>query len=261
MNAREVFPNAPLQLVVFEAQYVSDLVPGRDVLEALSAPLGDGAQVHFGVPMLRVADGAEAPEVARFQVVDSAATTAITLWPTSLVIESTDYEHFGGFAAIVAAVFEAFVAGLQPTAIARVGLRYVDELHPDPPALAPTDWAKWVDPRLVNVAAITARPVVGFGGGITIDLGDHCLVGFRFATAPGPAVEAGETLKLRSRPRTPALVLDTDAFWQPPTAEQLAPTALVGLLNRLHDAVRELFDKLITDASRDLFRVTSATPT
>jgi len=254
MTEREVFPNAPLQLVVFEARYVGGVTAGRDVLEALSARVGPDVQVHFGVPVLRVADEDAGPEAALFQVVDASSTLAVTLWPSSLVIESTDYEHFEAFASVVTDVFGAFAAALQPARIGRVGLRYVDELHPNPPALVPPDWARWVDRRLVDIAAITSRQVAGFGGGLAVDLGDSCMLSFRFTTVPGPAVEAMGNLKLRPRPRTPALVLDTDAFWQPPEPEQLMSDRLEGLLARLHDGVRELFDAVITDESRALFR-------
>lgn len=254
MNDREVFPNAPLQLVVFEARYVGGSEAGRDALDALSSCLGPSAQIRFGVPVLRVADEEAGPEAALFQVVDAASTLSITLWPSSLVIESTDYEHFEAFASVIDDVFGVFAEALQPAAIGRVGLRYVDELHPDPPALVPSDWSRWVDRRLVDIAAITNRPLAGLGGGLSVDLGESCMLSFRFTTVPGPAVEAAGNLKLRPRPRTPALVLDTDAFWQPPEPEQLAPERLTGLLGRLHEGVRELFDVVITDESRALFR-------
>src|SRR5437899_2573621 len=62
MNAREVFPNAPLQLVVFEARYVGGSEAGRDALDALSSRLGPSAQIRFGVPVLRLADEEAVPE-------------------------------------------------------------------------------------------------------------------------------------------------------------------------------------------------------
>lgn len=253
MTEREVFPNAPLQLVVFEARHARADV-GREALEALVAILGDGAHVNFGGPALRVADEAAGPEAALFQVIDSTETISLTVWPTSLVVESTDYEHFERFVSLVAEAFSSFVGLVNPPAFGRVGLRYVDELHPDPPALLPTDWSRWIDGRLVDFAGVTPRPVSGFGGGLSIDLGDNYMLSFRFTTVPGPAVESTGALRLRERPRTPAMILDTDGYWQPPEPEPVSPNDLERLLTRLHDGIRELFDSVVTDESRSLFR-------
>jgi len=254
MTEREVFPNAPLQLVVFEARHAGGLKVGREALEALVAVFGIAARVNFGGPALRLADEAAGPEAALFQIIDSSATLSVTVWPTSLVVESTEYLHFERFRATVVEVFASFVEIVRPVAFSRVGLRYVDEVHPDPPALLPRDWGRWIDRRLVDFSAVTSRPGTGFGGGLSIDLGDDYMLSFRFTPVPGPAVESAGTLQLRPRPRTPAVILDTDGFWQPEEAEPLAAQGLERLLTRLHDGIRELFDSVVTDASRSLFR-------
>lgn len=259
MNDREVFPNAPLQLVVFEARYSGGAEAGRESLDAFSSHIGADAQVRFGMPpLMRVADEDTGPESALFQIVDRESTLSVTLWPSSVVVESTDYKHFEAFASVIEGIYGTVAEALQPSVVGRIGLRYVDEFHPDPPVLDLSDWSRWVDHRLVEIAAVANRPLVGLGGGFSVDLGESCMLSFRFTTVPGPAVEATGSLKLRPRPNTPALVLDTDAFWQPPEPQQLTGDGLNVLLSRLHHGARELFDVVITDKSRSLFRTKEA---
>jgi uncharacterized protein (TIGR04255 family) len=257
MVAREVFPYPPLQLVIFEARHggVADVDVGRETLDGLMEAVGQGSRVGFGVSTLRIADPSAGPEAALFQIVDPFGTASVTMWPTSFVVEATDYQHFEAFREVVTTIFGVFMsnASVAPP-FARIGLRYVDELHPDPPALEPLEWGKWIDSRLVGLATIARRPVTGFGGGLSVDLGDSCGLSFRFATLAGPAVESTGPLQLRPRPATPAIVLDTDGFWLPSDPESLDTPKLGALLDRLHDGVRELFDEVVTEESRALFR-------
>jgi uncharacterized protein (TIGR04255 family) len=253
MATREVFPNAPLQLVVFEARHATATRVGRTALDALSAVLGGGAEVEFGIPTLRVAEGA-APEGVLFQVVDRSRTTAVTVWPSSLVVESTDYERYERFRDTVRAAVDGFGSSVDVPAFIRIGLRYVDELHPDPPVTNPTEWSRWVDGRLVGLAGVAHQPITGLGGGVSLDLGSRCGINFRFSTVPGPAVESAGSLRLRTRPATPALVLDIDGFWQPREPERLDTDQLLGILDRVHDGVRDVFDTVVTDESRSIFR-------
>lgn len=255
MVAREVFPHPPLQLVIFEARHGGGIVVGRETLDALMAISGEGSRVGFGMSALRVADPSAGPEAALFQIVDPLGTLSVTIWPTSVVVEATDYQHFEAFREVVTTMFDAFMSNASVALpFARIGLRYVDELHPEPPALEPIEWGKWIDSRLVGLATIARRPVTGFGGGLSVDLGDSCGLSFRFATLAGPAVESTGPLQLRPRPATPAIVLDTDGFWQPPDPDPLDSSKLGVLLDRLHDGVRELFDDVVTEESRALFR-------
>jgi hypothetical protein len=67
---------------------------------------------------------------------------------------------------------------------------------------------------LLALPSLTGKRVSALGGGLTVDLGDDYAVNFRYATAHGPVVQSAN-LWLRPRPSSAALMLDTDAFWQP----------------------------------------------
>ncbi len=252
MSAHEVFPHAPLQLVVFELRYERQTKVGRELLDALTPLVADG-EVDFGAANVRVTQPG-APESALFHILDRAGTLALTVWPTSLTLESSDYQHFGPFRDTALATFAALSRHLGGPPLHRLGLRYVDEIHPDPSPAEPAGWARWIRPELVGLASVTDGSVTGFGGGVTVDLGDDCTLSFRYSTVSGPAVESGGLLRLRRRPATPAVVLDTDGYWQPTGATPVSHDRLAGLVDQLHDAISGLFTDVTTDDSRSLFR-------
>ena len=251
-RSAETFPNPPLKFVVCEVRF-EGRTAGEQELHALRSALGEGSQAKFNLPGMRVVDPSVPPETAFFQVVDRAETRAATLWPTALTLEATDYSRFEDFSEVMAAMFRAFV-GSNVLLVQRVGLRYVDELHPEPPPSRPADWSRWVDGRLVDFAQVTEKAVSALGGGMTISYGDDYALNFRYATTDGPGTQSNGALKIRVAPNSPGLVLDTDAFWQPKKAVPLEAGGLASVLDRLHDHVAEVFSAAVTDASRAVFR-------
>lgn len=254
MSMHEVFPNAPLQLVVFEVRFDRLASVGRGLLDALTGLVGEG-EVHFGTANVRVVLP-DPPESAMFHIVDKAGTLAITVWPGSLAVESSDYKQFSLFKEKALAAFSEVSPHLSGRSVHRIGLRYVDEIHPDPSPTKPEEWGRWVNPALVSLARITDDPVVGLGGGVTIDVGDECMVSFRYSTVPGPAIQSSGLLQLRPRPSTPALLLDTDGYWQPSSRSAIGTVRVSAVVDRIHDAIAAVFHQVITDESRTLFRST-----
>lgn len=246
----EVFANAPLQLVVCEFR-IGDNKPGYVELDRLREALGEGASVEFSGPDLRLTP-AGTPESMLFQVVNSGRTVAASVWPSSFAVEDGDYVHFGAFKDRLATVFSAMY-GDSPRRCERIGLRYVDELHPSPAPRDASEWTRWVHSSLLALPNLTGKRVSALGGGLTVDLGDDYAVNFRYATAHGPVVQSAN-LWLRPRPSSAALMLDTDAFWQPSRPQTVDSHSISAVLDRLHGGVRELFDIVITEDSRDFFR-------
>jgi uncharacterized protein (TIGR04255 family) len=252
MSTHEVFPNAPLQLVVFEVRHQRVAKVGRGLFDALTRLVADG-EVDFGSANILVQQP-EPPEPALFHIVDRAGTLAITVWPSSLVVERADYKRFSSFRQTALAAFENLSRHLDGHPLTRVGLRYVDEIHPDPTPSRPAEWGRWIGGDLVASAQISDLPVVGFGGGVTIDAGEECMLNFRYSTVAGPSVESSGLLHLRPRPNTPAVILDTDGYWRPARPSSLSPEQLGRMVDRIHDAIAQVFDRVVTDDSRMLFR-------
>lgn len=250
MANSEVLANAPLQLVVCEFR-IADNRPGHVELDRLRVALDEDASVEFSGPDLRVTP-AGTPESMLFQVVNSERTVAASVWPSSLAIEDGDYVHFEAFKERLAIVFSALY-GDRPRRCERIGLRYVDELHPIPAPRDASEWTRWVHSSLLALPNLTGKRVSALGGGLTVDLGNDYAVNFRYATAHGPVVQSAN-LRLRPRPSSAALMLDTDAFWQPSSPEMVDSHSISAILDRLHAGVRELFDIVITEESRDFFR-------
>lgn len=251
MASSRIFPNPPVQLVVCEIRF-PPRVSGQGVLQDLLKIFGDNSRAVFSGPGLRVQDPGTDPESLLFQVIDADSTLCATLWPSSLALEATSYVSFAEFKDQVLGSLRALV-GASSLPTTRIGLRYVDEIHPFPVPEDVAGWGQWVDGRLLALPAITERPIGGFGGAFSTKFEDFYLLNFRFATSPGPAVQASGELKVRQRPATPAMVLDTDAYWEPPEGSEVNGQILDQILSKLHDHIGEIFYSVITDASVELF--------
>ena len=71
------------------------------------------------------------------------------------------------------------------------------------PVFRPEEWSRWIRADLAALTGIIRLPIVGFGGGLTIDIGGDCNLSGRYTTVPGPAVESAGLLRLRPRPASP----------------------------------------------------------
>src|SRR5665647_379627 len=84
----------------------------------------------------------------RFTMRDRTLSVAIT--GASLTVETTRYRQYLDFRSVVARVFDAAAELLNPDGIARVGMRYIDEIRvPGIEAERPSAWRDWIDPSLL----------------------------------------------------------------------------------------------------------------
>jgi uncharacterized protein (TIGR04255 family) len=261
-----VFPNAPLQLVAVEVTYpATNTTFDTALFGALGEVLGPNSETQIA-GQIRVAgppgaDGGLPGEAMLFRMTSSDRTVSVSAWPTSLIVECSEYERFEVFRDLVRAVVDAYVAFIAPDGVSRFGMRYIDEVHVPAPVTSVADWAPYVDSRLIAPAELVEKRVSSLATGFTVDLGEHRTVNVRCTTTSSRAMSSEGHLVLRERPDTPALVLDIDAIFQPPSP-QLTPVtgALVAeLAEGLRPAVRDVFDAAFTEAALETFRTVEET--
>jgi uncharacterized protein (TIGR04255 family) len=180
----------------------------------------------------------------------------VTVGRDSFVLETTDYPGWTRLREI----FVEALGGLESTAridgLARVGLRYIDEIRVPQEIGSPSDWAGWIDDRLVAPLTLdeeqtpaTATTFLQYGeapGYVTV---------FRAAPVPsGRTVQSEGPLRMPfETPDGPYFLLDTDAFWTDP--DRQVPEFDLGrvaeILDQLHAPSSRLFESAITDRLRD----------
>lgn len=263
----EVFPNAPLQLVAAEVTYAAtELNVDTGLFAALNAVLGGNAQTQLG-GTVRVsgppdASGGAPGESILLRMTSQDQTTSVSAWPTSLIVECTDYDRYETFRSLVQNVVDAYAQYMEPAEVSRFGMRYIDELHVATPVASVADWAPYVNPVLLAPSTLVQQRVTNLVSGFSVDLGHHKTVNVRCATTPSRAMASEGPLRLRNRPDTPAFVLDIDAIYQPAGKPMIGPVtgALVTeLADALRPAVRAVFDAVFTDAALASFRSTEET--
>jgi uncharacterized protein (TIGR04255 family) len=108
----------------------------------------------FKVPQISLAvtpTGTASPQtmqsvtIPRFTVRDRTLAVAVT--EDSMTIETTRYRHYPEFRETIERAVAAAAAGLVPDGVARVGMRYINEIRvpridEDDPAL----WTSWIAP-------------------------------------------------------------------------------------------------------------------
>ena len=140
MDTHEVYPNAPLALVAVEVRFLATpweattLAPAaqrtfRDILGdqwVLDPVKRQNVLVTFSSAGM-VENKSQSVTLPRFTTRDR--TTAVAVTDTSVTIETTFYRHYPDFRGVLEAVFRATRDVLAPDGVARLGMRYIDEIQ------------------------------------------------------------------------------------------------------------------------------------
>jgi len=269
-DSHEVYPNAPLALVAVEVRFPEasaerplpmpiqrsfrDLLGEDWVIESHKVQQID---VAFG-PGAAGAQTVHQSVVPRFTMRDRTLSVAIT--GASLTVETTRYRQYLDFRSVVARVFDAAAELLNPDGIARVGMRYIDEIRvPGIEAERPSAWRDWIDPSLLppQLDAMVSEDYepAAWDGAVRYVTGPERSLVLRYGAGQGYAVQPRASLSRPSPPPPgPFFVLDFDSFWEPLDIPEFDPEALTETCDALRAPVRALFDLVITDKlRRDVF--------
>lgn len=257
-SAREVYPNAPLQLVACEIAYA--LAPGADVngaRDALYERLADAYPLPGPPPTLvvEVGPGAHVTHAQQgFRFLDLQRTRSVAASSASVVLESSRYHRFEEFRERVAEAVEALGSVVRVVAASKIGLRYIDEV---PLAELP---AGSFDGYFTESVLAPGLPVPEVGRPQEFLTTSRFVLGadrntvMRTGVLTTPVVAAEGPLAIGRRTEAPFFLIDIDSAWQagavtPPLP--FNPSAIADVLNSLHAPVRALFERSITDKLRD----------
>lgn len=262
-DTHEVLPNAPLALVAVEIRFPGgtsgeplpmnarrsfrDLLGEDWVLESQTVH-----QLAFTIGPGGALPQAAAPiTIPRFSMRDRTLAVAVT--EQSMTIETTRYRHYPTFREVVERATDAAAQVLAPDGIARVGMRYIDEIRV--PGLSeddPSAWRDWVELSLLapQLAAMSEAGFasVGWEGAAQYQTGSDQKLVLRYGPRTGYAVNPHGPLKRPSVPPPgPLFVLDFDCYWEPADIPQFDRETIMSTCDQLRRPIRALFDLLMTD--------------
>lgn len=262
MREREVYPNAPIVLMVVEVRHtacepldrmqvakVSDLV--RDVLP-LPGELNEmSVEIQAGpgsAPMHRQTVATSPRWATRDR------RTALTVRHNSLTLETTQYGSYERVRALLEQGLQARIAAGSPSGVERIGLRYIDEIRvPAEHGNGRPSWEEWVDPVLLGPANIGAglERMVNEGAVVFANT-DNRAVLLRYGAQDELAVQSSPDLRRPVPPPGPLFKLDIDSFWQPgDEVPEFSVDAILAQADALHEPVRDVFESLITERLRE----------
>lgn len=256
---REVFANAPLAYVACEARFpLAPSLTGEESLASFVAAFADTLPIpevstFLPSPEMGAGDGPE----KQIRFLDKAKTASVAVTRRSVSVEATHYDGWDCFKPSVLRAIEAVASVAPIVGVERVGLRYINEIRVPDPVLDVSGWTKWIAAGVVSHLELipgyttestqTVIEMSGFGRQVVA----------RCAALVGSGVVGDQPLR-RKTPATvgPFFVIDTDSYREAPGEEMLDCTseALSPVLDELHEPLGELFQRAITDRSRQLFR-------
>jgi uncharacterized protein (TIGR04255 family) len=184
-------------------------------------------------------------------------TAAVTVSPTNIVIETTEYREYEKFRPLLETCLSALgsvrgaIVGLE-----RVGLRYVNEIRV-PNLGDASEWTKYFAPNLVApLNLIPDRSVGVMQAVVQTDPIDGMITVFRFGALRGQVVAPGGPLRVAAVPADSSFfMLDIDNSWS--SGESFDAYSVEGALemcDRLHAPIDALFEAVISPELRKVFR-------
>jgi uncharacterized protein (TIGR04255 family) len=260
---REVFPEAPLALVVAEMRFTDAArLRQQQTKDELAIALEE--RFPFAEPLQQTdfnLTPTAPPQVQqRIGVVlkNATSTEMLTIMSESVTYETTGYTNFDDLREAVAAACDALVAAKVRPALRRVGLRYIDEVRVPEAIIDVRQWGKWIDHRLIDPLEVGPDdvPATTMQSASTYDLGDGKGLNFRYAALNQGTIVVPQFLKRPAVESGPFFVLDFDGFhdFTSGPAVPLTCTAVRESLSAVHIPCGTAFQRSITDEARALFR-------
>lgn len=266
---REIYPNAPLQLVAAEARFplsprlaslepavaieaLGDLLPvveeGQALIQLTLGPAGQDPPEPRSLPSDRL-----------LRLFSKSRTLAVTITGHNVIVETTDYDRFENFEAVLERVLNALDSFGPPVAIERLGLRYIDEIRAPEITEVPGDWHAFIDERLISAIDLAAGALAGqdmkpqtWQGLLQLGGTDHRAIQVRYGAGQGTVVNPNGLLRFPREVETgPAFLIDIDSFWAPDGLADFSVQSLLEMLRQLHSPVRDVFEGVITERLRD----------
>lgn len=258
---REVYPNAPLKLVAAEVRY--PLAPRllADAADFLHARLGglpilEPVQEHT----LQVGLGGPGPDIqagtARFfRLMSRDRTASATITPNRAIVETSRYERYERLRDLVEALVRALEEFKQPALYQRLGLRYIDEIRIPGIDETPGDWRPYIASELLapmNIGSAYAELTPWqWEAVLRFDRGPQAGLLMRYGSLAGFTVDPTGPLRVKPDGAGPYFLIDIDSFWEGSEVADFKADEVLSCLDHLHEPVRALFERSITDQLRN----------
>lgn len=254
---REIYPRAPLEFVACEIRYpLAPALGQQTVPEAMLAAISHDLPIprEENVQTLTLGPGqTSAVTEPRFRFLDRKRTQSAVVSKSAVTIETTGYEEYGDFRALLGKVLSAVRGITTIVGAERVGLRYINEIRVPTHIDSIIDWRDWI------ANDITA--VLNVGEGLKTEtletvlrmVSEPASMTVRLAALTGNGVVGNGPLRRRSKPATgPFFVVDIDSFWEPGDGDLLdfEVEPLLDLVDDLHGPVGHIFQSTLTDKLR-----------
>jgi len=255
----EVYPSAPLALVVAEVRYppVSDSALTMPVYRRIRDQLGGSWVIHNATSQtIEAGVDVSGPRASlrseKFSRITSRERTRIiTAKPESFIVEVVDYLRFPDFQNLLVLAAQAVENVLQPDGIVRIGLRYINEI---PAPEQPPEWSHWLDRSLTAPELPRQLTLTDWTGTARYQVSADQFLVLQYRPSAGPVVSPEGPLR---RPRVtegPIFVLDFDSFWQPDDIPEFTSDRIGEVADSLHSPLRGLFDSLCQPSLLEEFR-------
>ena len=257
---REVYPNAPLQLVAFEVRYPTLRRAGTsEGLDALQAALGERFPIYEHVVESGFPLGPGGPgnpvSTQWHRFLDTSRTASLSVQARRLIVETTQYERFEKFQEIVGIALRALEGADRIPVFERVGLRYIDEVRADVATGQPSEWAPYINGALLSGGGVeppgTQKSRVE--GVVRFDLDRSRVAILRYGNLENEIVGEGKLqLKPNKQRKGPFFLIDIDSFVEGrPGTDAFSAAAVLSICHELHEPVRDIFEKCITKRLQD----------
>lgn len=254
---REVYPRAPLEFVACEIRY-----PFAPALEKSTVPEAMLAAISHDLPIpseenvqtLTLGPGQTSSMTEpRFRFLDRKRTRSAVVAKSAVTIETTSYEEYGDFRALIGEVLSAVRGIAAIVGAERVGLRYINEIRVPTPVNSVLDWKGWIADEIMAVLSVgqglhtnTLETVLGM-------VSEPASITLRLAALKGNGVVGNNPLRRRSMPGTGSFfVVDIDSFWESGDNDLLDfdVDPLLDLVDNLHRPVGRIFQSTLTEKLR-----------
>ena len=263
-DGREVFPNAPVELVAAEIRFPDSARLRRpETLDALQLALEDILPIRRVEQTMTVTVplGGQQVNQQHEQVVllvNRTSTTSATIRPTALTVETTHYGEYTAFRDVVHRCVVALAEQRAALGVERIGLRYIDEIRVSDPVEDAASWRGWVSEDLLAAGRLGgSTPPSMLQGMMQFQTGEYTHPVVRHATLTGTGVVEPTLLRRRhTYPESPFFAPDFDRSWQrqPDRIDEFDTQRIAELVDQLHAPLGEVFQRAITDRLREVLR-------
>jgi uncharacterized protein (TIGR04255 family) len=265
LHAREIYPNAPLEFVACEVRFpYAPSLTGEDTVARLHRAFagwlpviehGVRGDVTFVLNPAGVLNLAPGPPMRQVRFLSRDRTLSVLVAPNLVSVETTQYGRFEAFKDNVIQTLTALAQAEPPPAgLARIGLRYIDEVRVPGIDEVSGPWTRYIDERLAGPVTLRldgASPVL-LQGTLQFDLGEGRQVVMRYGAMKGQSVRDAPLRRRAVKGPGAYFLIDIDSFWEArDPMPEFSIDAALAICDILHRPVRELFEAAVTDRLRD----------